>query len=112
MDYFKAKKVLELSDNYSEEELKTQYKMLAKKYHPDNIVSGNEQLFMDVKEAYNYLLTNSSTEKQKDDEVKREVVCPMCDGKGWCRTKIKVSTGFVAQKTKCTACDGTGKRRG
>ena len=111
MDYFKAKKILGLDDNYSEEDLKAKYKLLAKKFHPDNMISGNESMFMDVKEAYNYLLSNSNS-KPNDNEAKREVVCPICNGNGWHRKKIKVSIGFIAQKVKCTACDGTGKRRG
>ena len=116
MDYLHARQILELSKNYSEEELKGNYRVLVKKFHPDNPVSGNEKKFLDVQEAYQYLLNNQNHEKDNnrtnDNEKSTMVVCPVCNGNGWRREKIKTSRGFMAQKVACTACKGTGKRKG
>lgn len=52
-DYYE---VLELSKNATEDEIKTNYRKLAKKYHPDlNKEPGAEEKFKEVQEAYEVL---------------------------------------------------------
>ena len=53
MDPFK---VLGLTSDATEDEIKKAYRTLAKKYHPDNQQTGNEAKFKEVQEAYEYAL--------------------------------------------------------
>ncbi|MEN2500373.1 MAG: DnaJ subfamily C member 13, partial [Marteilia pararefringens] len=63
--YINACKVLELepealgvgsiSHNLNEEELKNKYRMLSRKYHPDNPKTGNEAKFIEMQEAYAFI---------------------------------------------------------
>lgn len=112
MNYKKAIEVLELRQGFSAEELQKSYKGLAKKYHPDNSLTGDEQMFMAIKEAYDFLSDSSNTSQKKSDSVntRRDMVCPMCNGNGWRREKIKTPRGYVAQRVKCTSCNGTGRK--
>ncbi len=47
--------VLGIKKSASKDEIKSAYRKLAKKYHPDNKETGNEQKFKDVQEAYDIL---------------------------------------------------------
>ncbi len=47
--------VLGVSKNASKDEIKSSYRKLAKKYHPDNKETGNEASFKEVQEAYDIL---------------------------------------------------------
>ena len=108
----KALDILGLTINFTEDELKKQYKELAKLYHPDNGKFGNEQKFIDVQEAYKFLSepNNCKENGNKEETVNGDSVCPICNGNGWKREKVKISRGFVATKVKCSFCDGLGKK--
>lgn len=47
-------KLFNLRENFSRIELRTQYRMLVKKYHPD-LNNGDDKIFKKVQEAYSYL---------------------------------------------------------
>ena len=51
-DYYE---LLGVSKNADEKEIKSAYKKAARKYHPDNSETGNEELFKKVAEAYEVL---------------------------------------------------------
>lgn len=56
MDFKKAISTLELSENFSEEDLKKQFRKLAAKYHPDiNKSPDAEQKSKEISEAHNFL---------------------------------------------------------
>ena len=55
-------KILDITKNSSNDEIKSSYKNLAKKYHPDRN-GGNEDKFKEITEAYGIL---SDTEKRND----------------------------------------------
>jgi molecular chaperone DnaJ len=60
-DYYK---ILELSDNASVEDVKSAFKKLARKYHPDvNKESGAEEKFKEINEAYQVLSDENSKER-------------------------------------------------
>lgn len=64
MNYDKAVEILELGDDYTEEELKKQYRLMALQYHPDKDHSvGATEKFQEIKEAYDVLLNG-----QPDDD--------------------------------------------
>lgn len=48
-------KMFKLENDFTEEELKTNYKLLARKYHPDR-AEGNKEKFMIIQKAYERLL--------------------------------------------------------
>lgn len=50
--------ILNIPYNYSESELKTQYKSLARKYHPDKNTYDSTRQFQEINEAYLFLLNN------------------------------------------------------
>ena len=51
-DYYE---VLGINKNASKDDIKSSYRKLAKKYHPDNKETGNEAKFKEVQEAYDVL---------------------------------------------------------
>lgn len=104
MDYKKAMECLNLNAEYTEEELKKQYKLLARKYHPDNTATADEKMFMMIKEAFEFL---SSSDKAAAPSAS---VCPMCGGTGQRREKVKTARGFMARKVACRYCNGTGSK--
>ena len=64
MNKTKAANILGISENASESEIKTAYKKLAIKFHPDkNKDPDAEDKFKDISTAYNYLL-NPQQEQQ------------------------------------------------
>jgi len=48
--------VLQVSQNADSETIERVYRMLAKRYHPDNAATGDAERFRDVREAYEILL--------------------------------------------------------
>ena len=70
MTISEAYKILEVSENSSEEEIKAAYKKLAKKYHPDfyqnnPLASLAEEKLKEINEAYEVLEKYSKEEKSK-----------------------------------------------
>lgn len=62
--------VLGIDEGASEEEIKSAYKELAKKYHPDKYVNNPlsdlaEEKMKEINEAYNYLMKNKGHNSQK-----------------------------------------------
>lgn len=113
MDYKRALEILELSKSFTKAELQKQHKMLAKKYHPDNCEFGDEKNFIEVQEAYKYLSNSDNVKTNQDigyNTSKGDTICPMCNGNGWRREKIKTSRGYVAQKVECDFCNGSGRK--
>lgn len=53
--YVNHYETLQLSHNADRETVERVYRLLAKRYHPDNAVSGDEQRFRAVREAYEVL---------------------------------------------------------
>lgn len=75
-DYYK---VLGLSPGATSKQIKTAYRKLALKYHPDrNTSSGAKQLFQEITEAYNFLLEHPDQGAPRassyDDRVASEVM--------------------------------------
>jgi curved DNA-binding protein CbpA len=54
MNVLEARKILELPVDWEPELLKSQYKTLARKYHPDK-TTGSPEKFIKLKEAYDYI---------------------------------------------------------
>jgi len=48
--------ILDLSENCSRDEINSAYRKLAKKFHPDNRETGDQQKFIKIKEAYDQLI--------------------------------------------------------
>jgi len=74
-------------------EIKTAWRALIKKHHPD--VGGEQGMVDDLNRAY-----IAATGKAKNTP------CPGCDGIG---RKLE-SSGFHVLKVQCSECGGTGKR--
>ncbi len=112
MNYKNAIEILGLNQKFTTEELQKSYKGLVKRYHPDNNITGDEQKFMAVKEAYEFLLASNNEPCMENGSTytKGYTICPLCNGNGWRREKIKTARGYVAQKIKCTACNGVGRK--
>ena len=56
MNIFEARNILELQENFTPEDLKKNYRKLAKEYHPDKCTDPDKTgMFLKVKEAYDYL---------------------------------------------------------
>lgn len=65
MSYYKT---LGVSENASKEEIKSAYRKLAKKYHPDlNKEKGADKKFIEITKAYNALV-NGDTEPDEDSD--------------------------------------------
>lgn len=112
MDLKNSLELLKLQPDFSDEELQKAYRKFAKKYHPDNGITGDEERFMAIQEAYEFLLSSNQSNSINEEysDIKRERICPICNGNGWRREKIKTVRGFVAQKVKCASCDGIGRK--
>ena len=55
--------ILEIEENATQEEITKAFRRLAKKYHPDNIYTGNKEKFEEVMKAYDIL---SDLEKRRN----------------------------------------------
>ncbi|MDE7313362.1 MAG: DnaJ domain-containing protein [Eubacterium sp.] len=112
VEHRRAVSILGLNESFTGDELKRQYKLYARKFHPDNKLTGNEDKFHEVQKAYEFLQDNQDkqdTVNQSREEGKN--ICPMCNGAGKRREKIKTSRGYIARKVKCMYCEGTGLKK-
>lgn len=62
VDYYE---VLQVSDGAEPETVSRVYRMLAQRYHPDNLETGNESRFREITEAY-HILSNPEKRAQYD----------------------------------------------
>jgi hypothetical protein len=67
MNVFEAKKILGLSENWTEDDLKKSYRTLAMKYHPDKCKTGDSSNFIKIQQAYELLSKESESEEPFDD---------------------------------------------
>ena len=66
MNYEYACKILELDNDYADEDIKKQYRIMALQYHPDkNHSEGATEKFQEIKEAYETLLNG----RPDDDDI-------------------------------------------
>lgn len=128
MDQFEAQKILQVSI-LTESEVKSAYRRLAKKHHPDN--GGNAFLFNQVTEAYDYAMQNlvevsDSTNPKTVSGIpisdlgkgfgplENGATCDQCEGKGYWKSREPYNcpeckgSGHVSY-TYCHDCNGTGK---
>jgi hypothetical protein len=66
MNLLEAKKILELPSEYTPADLKSNYRRLAKLYHPDKNPDGAEQ-FIKIQDAYEYL--NKEPEQKLPEDI-------------------------------------------
>lgn len=64
-------KILEVSVSDSKDVVKAKYRALCRIYHPDNIKTGNEEKFLEVKRAFEYLNENTSRSPAKGTKMWR-----------------------------------------
>ena len=106
--------VLGLDAQASEEDLKRAYKKMAQRYHPDNGASQDEEQFIKVTEAYEYLKNrkNGKEGRTYEEEYGTKEPCPRCKGRGKRKIKRKTQRGFMVVSQPCEACNGTGYIKG
>ena len=110
MDYYK---ILGLTKNASENEIKKSYRDLSKKYHPDKN-NGNDEKFKEITEAYetlsdkqkkmNYDTGNKMTiQEQREKDIMMIVNIPLKDLYKSFNLKRNIE-----RISLCNNCDGTG----
>uniref|UniRef100_A0A6C0I8B2 J domain-containing protein n=1 Tax=viral metagenome TaxID=1070528 RepID=A0A6C0I8B2_9ZZZZ len=70
MNYQEAKKILELGETYTDDDLKKNYKRLAMKYHPDRTTGSHDQ-FIKVQSAYEILSKKSPSQHGGDIMIEK-----------------------------------------
>tara|TARA_B100000963_G_C22604577_1_gene661846 strand:- start:1368 stop:2096 length:729 start_codon:yes stop_codon:yes gene_type:complete len=66
MNYEKAKQILDLSHNFTKEDLRKKYREKCLQTHPDKNTNNNSNEFIEVKEAYNFLSLHLDTKNNQD----------------------------------------------
>lgn len=62
--------ILGLKENASKAEIKSAYRMLAKKFHPDvNKSKGSKEVFIKITEAYEFLMHDNAQEQPKNKQA-------------------------------------------
>jgi DnaJ-class molecular chaperone len=69
MNVLKAREILELPDNYNEQDLKKNYHSLAMKYHPDKNKTESSGRFVQISEAYEFLSKKEPGSFKKVDDL-------------------------------------------
>jgi len=68
MNIFEARKILDLSDNWTDEELKKSYRTMAMKYHPDKCKTpDSSDKFIKIQQAYEFLNKAPQQDSSIDD---------------------------------------------
>ena len=67
MNFDKAKEILELSDNFTPEQIKQNYHRLSLKFHPDK--GGNPEDFVQLTEAYSFITQEQTPETTKTNTI-------------------------------------------
>lgn len=98
----------------SAEEIKKAYKKMAQRYHPDNGETKDQDQFIKITEAYEYLKNrrNEKEEGSYETEQGRQEPCPQCKGRGKRKIKRKTQRGFMVVSKPCETCNGTGFIKG
>ena len=94
MNASEAFEILGLTADSSAEEIKTSYKELARKTHPD--MGGSVEVFEALSEAYQTALADLEDRP-----------CSGCSGSG----KVHVQSGFFTTRLTCELCTGSGKKQ-
>ena len=104
MNPFTVYNVLDAHPGMTDEELKTQHRVLSRRYHPDR-AGGNEGLFVAVQQAYVMVKTAKDRSKLKLRLSGLGDICTECNGEGYTRRFRK----FQLVGTRiCHACDRCG----
>ena len=73
MNREKAIRVLELKQDITNDNIKKNYRLLALKYHPDKNKSNNaNEKFLEINEAYNYLLNNNNNNNNNYSDILKD----------------------------------------
>lgn len=104
-----ALKILALDFSATEEMIKKAYRKMAQKYHPDNKETQDEKRFIQVREAYEFLMNRTGINRNSNrKESTEQKPCPQCKGTGKRKWKRKTQRGIVVVAVPCEACKGTG----
>ena len=95
----RAAELLEVDLGVSVADLKTRWRQLAKKLHPDVAGSGHLDRFVLMRQAYDTLLPVRVSAEQR---------CRWCEGRGRLTIPSRGFGGGVDMP--CTACNGAGKQ--
>lgn len=136
MNILQARKVLLLSADASHQDIKTRYRELSRKYHPDTSSEENaKEKFMEVNAAYKALTSHirqSSIIRKRltitleeafrgGEKILHQDICPTCQGTHKIKSPsplsclecmgkgyVLVSKGMMKSKSTCQHCQGSG----